>query len=246
MSNEKTIKGYKGFDKDLKCRNKQYEVGKEYEMDGEISVCNRGFHACENPLDVLDHYFVNDDGSIARFCEVEQSGNIDIEDGGRKQASSKIRIKAELKFADFVKLAVEYVKEKCGKGGNSQAASGDYAKLAASGDYAKLAASGYSAKLAASGDSAKLAASGYSAKLAASGDHDKIESTGDHSVVMAAGYNSCAKAKKGSWITLAEWKRDDASNKWVPVCVKTEQVDGKRIKEDVWYRLTDGEFTEVD
>ena len=237
MSNEKTIKGYKGFDKDLKCRNKQYEVGKEYEMDGEISVCNRGFHACENPLDVLDHYFVNDDGSIARFCEVEQSGNIDIEDGGRKQASSKIRIKAELKFADFVKLAVEYVKEKCGKGGNSQAASGDYAKLAASGD---------SAKLAASGDSAKLAASGYSAKLAASGDHDKIESTGDHSVVMAAGYNSCAKAKKGSWITLAEWKRDDASNKWVPVCVKTEQVDGKRIKEDVWYRLTDGEFTEVD
>ena len=273
MSNEKTIKGYKGFDKDLKCRNKQYEVGKEYEMDGEISVCNRGFHACENPLDVLDHYFVNDDGSIARFCEVEQSGNIDIEDGGRKQASSKIRIKAELKFADFVKLAVEYVKEKCGKGGNSQAASGDYAKLAASGDsaqlaasgysaklaasgysaklaasgdYAKLAASGYSAKLAASGDYAKLAASGYSAKLAASGDHDKIESTGDHSVVMAAGYNSCAKAKKGSWITLAEWKRDDASNKWVPVCVKTEQVDGKRIKEDVWYRLTDGEFTEVD
>ena len=219
MSNEKTIKGYKGFDKDLKCRNKQYEVGKEYEMDGEISVCNRGFHACENPLDVLDHYFVNDDGSIARFCEVEQSGNIDIEDGGRKQASSKIRIKAELKFADFVKLAVEYVKEKCGKGGNSQAASGDYAKLAASGD---------------------------SAQLAASGDHDKIESTGDHSVVMAAGYNSCAKAKKGSWITLAEWKRDDASNKWVPVCVKTEQVDGKRIKEDVWYRLTDGEFTEVD
>lgn len=139
MSNEKTIKAYKAFDKDLRCRNLQYEVGKEYEMDGEISVCNRGFHACGNPLDVLDRYFVNDDGSIARFCEVEQSGNIDIEDGGRKQASSKIRIKAELKFADFVKLAVEYVKEKCG---NSQAASGYYAKLAASGDYAKLAASG--------------------------------------------------------------------------------------------------------
>ncbi|SFG13076.1 hypothetical protein SAMN05216383_105185, partial [Prevotella sp. KH2C16] len=100
--------------------------------------------------------------------------------------------------------------------------------------------------LAASGDSAQLAASGDYAKLAASGDYAQIESTGDHSVVMAAGYNSCAKAKKGSWITLAEWKKDDALDEWVPVCVKTEQVDGKRIKEDVWYRLTDGEFTEVE
>ncbi|SFG13054.1 hypothetical protein SAMN05216383_105184, partial [Prevotella sp. KH2C16] len=159
MSNEKTIRAYKAFDKEMKCRDFQYEVGKEYEMDGEISVCNRGFHACENPLDVLNHYFINGDGSIARFCEVEQSGKIDIEDGGHKQASSKIRIKAELKFADFVKLAVEYVKEKCGKGGNSQAASGYSAQLAASGDSAQLAASGHYAKLAASGYSAKLAAS---------------------------------------------------------------------------------------
>ena len=60
---------------------------------------------------------------------------------------------------------------------------------------------------------------------------------------MCAGYNSMAKAKKGSWITLAEWKRKN--DKWIPVCVKTEQVDGKRIKEDTFYKLINCEFTEV-
>ena len=60
---------------------------------------------------------------------------------------------------------------------------------------------------------------------------------------MCAGNNSIAKAKKGSWITLSEWK--DIDNEWVPVCVKTEKVDGERIKEDTWYRLIDGEFKEV-
>nr|DAX83457.1 MAG TPA: hypothetical protein [Caudoviricetes sp.] len=60
---------------------------------------------------------------------------------------------------------------------------------------------------------------------------------------MAAGYNSQAKAKKGSWITLAEW--DSLDGNWTPVCVKTEQVDGERIKEDTWYKLINGQFTEI-
>ena len=67
---EEIVKSYKGFDKNLCCRGFQYEVGKEYEMDGNIEVCERGFHACESPLEVLDHYFFMNDGSMARFCEV--------------------------------------------------------------------------------------------------------------------------------------------------------------------------------
>ena len=68
---------------------------------------------------------------------------------------------------------------------------------------------------------------------------------------MAAGYNSIAKAKIGSWITLAEWirtdKTDDSYNYiWIPKCVKTECVDGERIKEDVFYKLVDGKFKEVE
>lgn len=201
METEK-IKAYKGFNPDLTCRDFQYEVGKEYEQNGEIEACNNGFHACENPMDVFEHYLIEKDGHIARFCEVEQSGMIDREDD--KVASSKISIKAEVKFADFVKLAVDFVLEKCKVGkGNS----GDFTQLASSGYYAKLASSGY------------------------------------YAVVMAAGYNSQAKAKKGSWITLAEW--DSLDGNLTPVCVKTEQVDGERIKEDTWYKLINGQFTEI-
>ena len=291
METEK-IKAYKGFNTDLTCRDFQYEVGKEYEQNGEIEACNNGFHACENPMDVFEHYLIEKDGHIARFCEVEQSGMIDREDD--KVASSKISIKAEVKFADFVKLAVDFVLEKCkvGKGNSGDftqlassgyyvklassgdyaklassgdftqlassgdsaklASSGDYAKLASSGDYAKLASSGYYAKLASSGDYAKLASSGdyaklassgYYVKLASSGDYAKLASSGYYAVVMAAGYNSQAKAKKGSWITLAEW--DSLDGNLTPVCVKTEQVDGERIKEDTWYKLINGQFTEI-
>lgn len=101
------IKSYKGFDKNLKCRDFQYEIGKEYEMDGEIKVCSRGFHACESPLEVFDYYPMI--GS--RFCEVEQDGNISKEDRGTKICSSKIKIKAELKLADMINLGVEWLKE---------------------------------------------------------------------------------------------------------------------------------------
>ena len=66
------IKSYKGFDKDLCCRGFQYEVGKEYEIEGEIKCCQKGFHACESPFEVFDDY----DMLTSRFCEVEQSGEI--------------------------------------------------------------------------------------------------------------------------------------------------------------------------
>ena len=147
--------------------------------------------------------------------------------------------------------------------------SGDYAQIGSSGDSAQIGSSGYSAKIGSSGDSAKIGSSGYSAKIGSSGDYAQIGSSGDyaqigssgdyaritskgkHSVVMAAGYQSQAKAKKGSWITLAEWVRTgDKDEKgfciWIPKCVKTEYVDGERIKEDIFYKLVDGEFKEVE
>ena len=281
---EKVIKAYKGFDGNLCCRGFQYEVGKEYEMDGEIECCERGFHACKNPLEVLDYYYLLDDCKMARFCEVEQSGTTHTEDNGStKVASSKIKIKAELKFADLIKLSIDWIKEKVKSTNDDkvQAASGDYSQLAASGDYSKLAASGYSSQLATSGDysqlaasgyysqlaasgyssqlaasgyssklaasgySSKLAASGYSSQLAASGDYSKVTSTGQDSVICCAGHNCVASAKKGSWITLAEWVYDKDKGRFIPKCVKTEQVDGERIKEDTPYKLIDGEFVEV-
>ena len=245
------IKSYKGFDKNLKCRDFQYEIGKEYEMDGEIKVCNRGFHACESPFDVFDHYTMID----SRFCEVEQDGNISKEDRGTKICSSKIKIKAELKLADMINLGVEWLKEitspekiKTSIKDNSSGydaqigSSGNGAQIGSSGNGAKIGSSGYGAKIGSSGNGAKIGSSGYGAKIGSSGYGAKIDSTGEDSVIMCAGINSVAKASKGSWITLSEWSYSDKKQRYIPVCVKTEFVDGEKIKADTYYKLDGGVF----
>ena len=78
-----------------------------------------------------------------------------------------------------------------------------------------------------------------------SGDYAQLASSGNDCVVCVAGIGSIAKAKVGSWITLSEWRYDRENRKIVPACVKTEQVDGERIKEDTFYKLENGEFVEV-
>ena len=253
--NKKVIKSYKAFDKDMKCRDFQYEVGKEYEMDGHIECCTRGFHACESPLEVFDHY----DMLNSRFAEVEQSGTIDREEGSTKVCSSRIKIKEELKLADIINIGVEWLKDITSpsnvKADGALNDNGDRKKqIGSSGDYSQIGSSGYSAKIGSSGDYAKIGSSGYSAKIGSSGgsakigssgDYAKIDSTGEDSVIMCAGNNSKAKAKIGSWITLAEWKWSNEKNRYVPVCVKTEYVDGEKIKADTWYKIENGKFVEV-
>ena len=252
MTNEKKIIAYKGFDKDFKCRDFQYEVGKTYEMNGNIKCCNRGFHACESPMEVFDHY----DMLTSRFAEVEQSGEIDKENNSTKICSSRIKIKAELKLADIINLGVEWLKEitmpskikannSSNDGDSAQiGSSGDCAKIGSSGDCAQIGSSGDCAKIGSSGDSAQIGSSGDCAKIGSSGDSAQIDSSGQNSVVMCAGYDSKAKAAIGSWITLTEWK--SIGDIWKPICVKTEQVDGSRIKADTYYKLIDGKFKEVE
>ena len=88
---------YKGMDKDMKCRGFQYEIGKEYETD-EIKMCERGFHACENPLDVLNYCDVCDN----KFFEVEQSG--DIKTDTDRTVSSKIKLRRNCRLGVLLKL----------------------------------------------------------------------------------------------------------------------------------------------
>ena len=244
MEQEKII-AYKGFDENFKCRGFHYKVGKEYE-EKVAKCCNRGFHACENPMDVWNYYGV----SNSRFAIVEQSGKIDKQDN--KTCSSRIRIKAELKLAEFIKLCVDSLIEKCKVISNNNLTDngGNYAQIGSSGDYARIGSSGYNARIGLSGDSARIGSSGNSAQIGSSGDYAqigssgynaRIESEGQNAVIMCAGNQSKARAKKGSWITLAEY---DSDNK--PICVKTEQVDGERIKEDTWYSLVNGEFKEIE
>ena len=252
---EKVIKSYKAFDKNMQCRGFQYEVGKEYEMNGGIKCCNRGFHACKSPMEVWDHY----DMLSSRFAEVEQSGKIDEERNSTKVCSSRIKIKAELKLADIIKVGVEWLKDitsptkvktdiaKNDNGGDYAqiGSSGDYAKIGSSGYLAQIGSSGYLAQIGSSGDYAQIGSSGDYAKIGSSGDYAQIYSTGEDSVVMCAGKESKAKAKVGSWITLTEWEWNDDKKRRVPLCVKTEYVDGNNIKADTWYQLQNGEFVEV-
>ena len=216
---EKVITSYKAFDKNMQCRNFQYEVGKEYEMDGEIKCCNRGFHACKSPMEVWDYYDILN----SRYAEVEQSGKIDEEENSTKVCSSHIKIKAELKLADIIKVGVEWLKDITSPSKvNADGALND------NGDRKK-----------------QIGSIGYSAKIGSSGNYAKIGSTGEDSVIMCAGNSSIAKAKVGSWITLAEWKWSYEKNHNVPVCVKTEYVDGDNIKADTLYQLKNGKFVEV-
>ena len=207
--NDKVITSYKAFDKNMKCRDFQYEVGKEYEMDGEIKCCNRGFHACKNPLEVWDYY----DMLNSRFAEVEQSGKIDEEGNSTKVCSSHIKIKAELKLADIIKVGVEWLKDitspskfktdgalndngdrnkQIGSSGYSAkiGSSGYSAQIGSSGDSAKIGSSGYSAKIGSSGDSAQIGSSGDSAKIGSSGDSAQIGSSGDSAKIGSSGYSA--------------------------------------------------------
>lgn len=88
--------------------------------------------------------------------------------------------------------------------------------------------------------------SGDYAQIGSSGDSAQINSTGEDAVIMCAGRKSKAKGKKGSWITLAEWVKDEEKGRYVPICVKTERVDGEKIKEDTYYTLNNGEFSGVE
>ena len=221
ISKENAIVAYKAFDENFRCRDFQYEVGKEYEIKGEIKCCERGFHACESPMEVFDYY----DMLNSRFAEVEQSGQIDKEDDNKstKICSSRIKIKAELKLADIINIGIEWLKDITSS-----------SKVKADID---LNDNGYY--------SAKIGSSGNYAQIGSSGNYAKINSTGEYSVIMCAGKDSAAKAKAGSWITLSEWVYDKEKGITIPKCVKTEYVDGKRIKADTWYQLKKGKFIEV-
>ena len=123
--------------------------------------------------------------------------------------------------------------------------SGYGAKIGSSGNYAKIGSSGYGAKIGSSGYGAKIGSSGDDAQIGSSGYGAKIDSTGEGCVIMCAGINSVAKASKGSWITLSEWSYSDKKQRYIPVCVKTEFVDGEKIKADTYYKLAGGVFKEI-
>ena len=106
---EKTngIAAYKGFDQDLKCHDFQFEIGKTYKHKGEVSVCNSGFHACENPLAVLEHY-----PPTSRFAIVKWAGKISKDINDKKIACGELTVEAEIWLPELISEAVEWIRSR--------------------------------------------------------------------------------------------------------------------------------------
>ena len=249
------MKGYKGFKPGLVCRDKQYAENTVFKED-KAEPCASGMHFCEDPFEVLRYYpIVDDNGDFNEFAEVEAMDE-PVTDDGKKFASTELKIGAKFSFKGFIDACVNFALKKTkfdsGNGarigssgyGACIGSSGNNARIGSSGNGARIGSSGNGACIGSSGNGACIGSSGYGARIGSSGYDARIGSSGKNSVIMCAGDNGKVKAKKGSWITLAEW--DYIDDEWTPVCVKTEQVDGERIKEDTFYQLKGGEFVECE
>ena len=203
------MKACKGFDKDLKCRGFQYESGKEYEEE-KAKLCERGAHACENPLDTFRYYRPGE----SRYCEVELEDNGDRSGIDTKVCGKRIRIGAEIGVKGVIQAGVRFVFDKCesatenhasGDLGNA-AASGWRGNAAASGRSGNAAASGWSGNAAASGRSGNAAASGWSGNAAASGDLGNAAASGRSGNAAASGWsgNAAASGERGTAVATGE------------------------------------------
>ena len=132
------IRGFKGFDKDLKCRGFQYEIGKDYEQEGEVKCCERGFHFCENPFDVFRYYSPSD----SRYCEVEGDGNSDKANDDSKVATSHIHISAEIGLNGLIKAGVKFILDKVNFNDSKSTNTGEQSVSTNTGDYSAATVEG--------------------------------------------------------------------------------------------------------
>jgi len=250
------MKCYKGFDKDLKCRDFQYEIGKKYEEE-RAEICDTGFHACENPLDVFGYYAPAD----SRYCEVELDAN-DQKSDDSKRVGKKISIKAEIGIAGIIKAGLEYIKgqvnwddDKKSNTGNRSAATntGDWSAATNTGNWSAATNTGNWSAATNTGNRSAATNTGNRSAATNTGNWSAATNTGNwsaatvegkESVAMAIGYNSKAKGSLGCFIVLAECK--ELGGEYHIVDVKSAKVDGEKIKPDTFYKLINGEFVEAD
>ena len=222
------MKGYKGFDKDLKCRGFQYEVGGEYE-EPEVKICEKGFHFCENPMDVLKYY----SPSNSRYAEVEGDGKIETHEDD-KICCSKLRIKTEIGLSGLIQAGVKFILDKV-----------DWKNAAATSTGTSSAATNTGTCSAATNTGACSTATNTGAYSVATntGAYSAATVEGRESVAISLGIEGKAKGALGCWLVLAEWER--LEDGWHRTDVKCGLVDGDNIKPDTYYVLKNGEFVEV-
>ena len=215
------MKAYKGFDKDLKCRDYQYEVGREYE-EKKAELCNCGFHACEAPLDTFGYYPPAD----SRYCAVELDGVTDEKsDGDTKRVGKKIKIGAEIGLPGIAAAHVEWIKEKV-----------DWknAKATNTGNQSAATNTGNQSAATNTGD--------YSAATN-TGNYSAAEVGGKGSVAIAAGIDSRVKGGIGCAIVCVERGKWDGNTSPI-LSVLSSIVDGKDLLPDTWYTVKGGKWVE--
>ena len=205
-----TIKGFKGFDKDLKCRGYQYEVGQDFQEEGKIEACSKGFHFCENPFDVFSYYPPSAENGINRYCVVEGGGSIDKDSDDTKIACSKLHISAEIGLKGLVEAGVKFILDKvnwkdCKESntgnysaatntGNQSAATntGDQSAATNTGDQSAATNTGNQSAATNTGNQSAATNTGYQSAATNTGNRSAATNTGDQSAATNTGYHSAA------------------------------------------------------
>ena len=231
------MKAYKGFNADMTCCGFQFEEGKTYEYDGEVKLCESGFHACEDPLDIFGYYAP----SGSEFHEVELEGVSDERKDDTKVVAKKITIGARLGIDKIIKACVEFRFSKLEKGLKN---SDDCGVASNSGNYGVASNTGYSGVASNTGYKGVASNSGDYGAASNSGNSGAAETSGKHSIAISVGYNSKARGALGTWIVLAE--RDEWDGEGCPIKdVRAFKVDGEQVKADTWYKLVNGILIET-
>lgn len=227
MSDNKTwVKAYKGFDKDLKCRGRQYTEGVEDHVSDVARLCKEGVHACKRPLDVFEYY----DPADSVYHEVELAGVLDEHKEGSKICGTDIKVKGKLDIAGLVKAQIEYTKFHCTNehtAGNRGAASvGEFGTATAG--YRGSASAGEFGS-ASVGDRGAATSRGKS-------------SVGKNGIACSRSENARVKGGMGAVLVCAQENEYDCGIKTWAAGV----VDGVTILPDVWYKADNGKLVPAD
>ena len=220
LSEDNIIVSYKGFDGNLSCRGFKFEVGKTYEQSGEIVVCGNGFHACENPFDVLSYYGYCGDTTVNKFAIVKQSGAISRRDNDSKIASAKITIDCELSIPEFVQRGVNWILDHIENEKTERN----------TGDRSAATNTGYRSAATNTGDQSAATNTGY---------YGMSEVSGKQSIAISTSY--MGRVKGAIDCDLVTRELDKNGNR---ISIACGTVGKNGIKVDTWYVCKNGKLVE--
>ncbi|ECF7246812.1 hypothetical protein NU15_12980 [Salmonella enterica subsp. arizonae] len=231
----KEIVTFKGFNKDLKCRDFQFEIGKTFHHDGKVEACVSGFHACECPFDVFSYYSPAD----SRFAETISFGITNREeDGDTKIASASITIKAELTLPQFIQRGIEWIWSKIDKSLEQQIMCGNRSAATNTGNRSAATNTGDWSAATNTGNRSAATNTGYWSAATNTGNRSAAEVSGSQSVAAAFGIEGKARASEGGAIVLC-YRDEDGEL----IHIRASKVGENGIMPNTWYQLNeDGEF----